>query len=102
MIDYAPLAFRVEQMRPDDISQVMEIEQVSFSAPWSARAYDYELHYNEMAHYFVARPNHAEAPAARSPAKNHRRSGWGRWFRRPAESVQADFALPPIVGYGGM
>jgi [ribosomal protein S18]-alanine N-acetyltransferase len=34
---------------------VLEIERQSFSAPWSARAYEYELRYNDLAHYFVAR-----------------------------------------------
>ncbi len=102
MIDYAPLAYRVEPMRPEDISGVMEIEQVSFSAPWSARAYDYELHYNEMAHYFVARPNHAPVAVAPHPVKDRRRSGWGRWFRRPGKDAPAEFVPVPIVGYGGL
>lgn len=56
MIDYSNLRFRVEPMRVQDIPAVMEIEHQSFSAPWSASAYDYELRYNAMAHYFVARP----------------------------------------------
>jgi ribosomal-protein-alanine N-acetyltransferase len=55
MIDYSSLAFRVEPMTLQDIPPVMEIEEVAFSAPWSARAYDYELRYNEMAYYLVAR-----------------------------------------------
>jgi len=49
MIDFDSLLFRIDPMRPEDIDRVMEIEHLSFSAPWSARAYDYELHYNEMA-----------------------------------------------------
>src|SRR5574340_888131 len=85
MIDYAPLIYSVEPMRPEDISAVMEIEHVAFSAPWSARAYDYELHYNEMAHYFVVRPQQALPPTAqaflshgqrKTPASLHRAPGW--------------------------
>ncbi len=103
MIDYAPLAYRVESMRSEDISAVMEIEQVAFSAPWSARAYDYELHYNEMAYYFVARPNHTEmAASAARTTERHRRSGWRRWLPRGDRSPHKDFARPPVVGYGGM
>ncbi len=106
MIDYAPLAFRVEAMRPEDISTVMEIEQVSFSAPWSARAYDYELHYNEMAHYFVVRPQYA-SPMIPKRANNgedsdQRRSLWRRVFARNKLTQVAELQRPPIVGYGGM
>ena len=56
MIDYSRLAFRIEPMTVRDIPAIMEIEVASFSAPWSVRAYDYEVRYNDMAHYIVARP----------------------------------------------
>lgn len=108
MIDYAPLAFRVEPMRPDDISQVMEIEHVAFSAPWSARAYDYELHYNEMAHYYVARPQGVgdlvpERTTRGNGSKTARPSLWQRLFGqdRKALAVQVDEPVP-VVGYGGL
>lgn len=108
MIDYAPLAFRVEPMRPDDISQVMEIEHVAFSAPWSARAYDYELHYNEMAHYYVARPQGIEdrvpeRTTAGNGSKTERPSFWRRLFGqdKKAPAVQVDEPAP-VVGYGGL
>ncbi len=106
MIDYAPLAFRVDAMQPDDIGAVMEIEQVSFSAPWSARAYDYELHYNDMAHYFVARPQAADFAAIER--RNHGENEdshppfWQRVFSRPKSVRVAEHQQPPIVGYGGM
>jgi ribosomal-protein-alanine N-acetyltransferase len=115
MIDYAPLVFRVDAMRPEDISRVMEIEHVSFSAPWSARAYDYELRYNEMARYFVARPQDlayesgvqknqasgAEAEAdARSGQAGHR-SLWRRLLGEPKEAPVKLESEVPIVGYGG-
>lgn len=106
MIDYAPLAFRVEAMRPEDIGAVMEIEQVSFSAPWSARAYDYELHYNEMAHYFVARPQHHPLTIAQRGSNgqenSQRASFWRRVFARNRLTQVAELQRLPIVGYGGM
>jgi ribosomal-protein-alanine N-acetyltransferase len=43
-------------MRLADISQVMGIEQVSFSAPWSARAYRFEVDKNEHSTMLVVRP----------------------------------------------
>lgn len=45
----------VRAMTTQDLGEVLEIERASYPAPWSARAYEYELRYNEMAHYFVAR-----------------------------------------------
>ncbi len=57
MIEYSDLPVRIEPMRVEDIGTVLEIERQSFSAPWSARAYEYELRYNDLAHYYVARTN---------------------------------------------
>lgn len=108
MIDYAPLAFRVEPMRSDDIGQIMEIEHVAFSAPWSARAYDYELHYNEMAHYYVARPQGTVALAPeRMPRENISRSGRPSLLRRlfgknHKNSTVQVYGPAPVVGYGGL
>ena len=101
MINYSQLKYRVEPMTSKDIVPVMQIEQEAFSAPWSARAYDYELQYNEMAHYYVVRaqPNATTRvhPRAATPA-----SWWQRLVRR-----EKDVGIPPaaeqdvILGYGG-
>ena len=87
MIENPTLAFSVQPMTSRDIPAVMEIEFVAFSAPWSARAYEYEIHHNEMANYFVARTNHA-APAHRSFLQ--------RWLGRD-EPIDEN----PLVGYAG-
>lgn len=93
MIDYAGLPVRIEPMRVEDIGPVLEIERVSFSAPWSARAYDYELRYNDLAHYFVARlPDGASI----APSGGKVRSWFETLFRPPAPAGE-----PPIVGYVG-
>jgi ribosomal-protein-alanine N-acetyltransferase len=99
MIDYSPLAYRVEPMRSEDLGAVMEIERVAFSAPWSARAYDYELHYNEMAHYYVARRQQIEMlPYAPTP----RQSWWQRVLALAENSPAAEHnGRAPVVGYGG-
>jgi [ribosomal protein S18]-alanine N-acetyltransferase len=93
MIDYSDLPVQIESMRVEDIGPVLEIERLSFSAPWSARAYEYELRYNELAHYFVARLMNGAGPTRR---------GWNPrdWFEtlfRPS-AVETD---PLIVGYVG-
>ncbi len=48
--------FLVEPMSLADIDQVMQIEGVSFSAPWSARAYRYEIVENPHSTMLVVRP----------------------------------------------
>ncbi len=95
MLDYSNLPYRVEPMVPQDVATIMEIENVSFSAPWSARAYDYELRYNEMAHYFVARLQ--QQPAVAIPPKPV--FSWRRWFERGTRLADADAAN--VVGYAG-
>jgi [ribosomal protein S18]-alanine N-acetyltransferase len=105
MIDYAPLTFRVDPMRSDDIGEVMQIEHVAFTAPWSARAYDYELHYNEMAHYFVARPRAAFSETAHAPFPDSdlHPSVWDRLFGRGSNPQALKIVeRPPVVGYGGL
>ncbi len=101
MIDYSQLTYRVEPMTSHDINEVMQIEQEAFTAPWSARAYDYELHYNEMAHYYVARLQRDDgaqpAPPPATPA-----SWWQRLLRRDKETSNPPVApRVEIVGYGG-
>lgn len=41
-------------MKPEHLGRVIEIENVSFPAPWSYRSYIGELTRNNFAHYFVA------------------------------------------------
>lgn len=56
------LPYLVEPMTTDDVAQVMEIEQVVFPAPWSARAYHYEITENEFSTMLVLRPAFRMAP----------------------------------------
>ena len=49
------LPYVVEPMTLDDIAQVMEIEQAVFSAPWSARAYQYEITRNDHSIMLIVR-----------------------------------------------
>ncbi len=96
MIDYTELPVRVEPMRVDDIGAVLEIERHSFSAPWSARAYEYELRYNDLAHYFVARWQGAlQGPGSARAGWNPR--DWLGSLLHPAQPL----AEPPIIGYVG-
>jgi len=96
MLDYSNLIYRVEPMTPQDVSAVMDIELEAFSAPWSARAYDYELHYNEMAHYYVARPTQELV----TPTVE-RQSLLKRLLGRDKSLNVLEATAQPLVGYGG-
>ena len=48
--------FRVEPMTLADVEQVVRIEQDSFTAPWPARAFRYEIAENEQSTMLVVRP----------------------------------------------
>jgi [ribosomal protein S18]-alanine N-acetyltransferase len=78
------LLFVVEPMALADVDQVMQIEQVSFSAPWSARAYRYEIAENEHSIMRVVRPR----PRWQSPL--------GLALQRLVGSVPG-----PVLGYAG-
>jgi ribosomal-protein-alanine N-acetyltransferase len=60
------LPFSIEPMTLADIPAVVAIENVSYSMTWPARAYDYELQYNDLAHYFVLRTSLPQPPLEES------------------------------------
>ncbi len=93
MIDTSALRFRIEPMRASDVDAVMEIEYASFSTPWSARAYNYELHHNQNSCYFVARP------VSVIPSVPSSIPVWQRLF--PFLFSGSLRSPKPIVGYGG-
>lgn len=45
--------FSIREMQSDDITAVMHIDKVCFSAPWSREIYEQELEKNDFAYYFV-------------------------------------------------
>jgi ribosomal-protein-alanine N-acetyltransferase len=53
------LPYVVESMTLADVDQVMDIEYLSFSTPWSARAYRYEIAENDHSTMLVVRPRTA-------------------------------------------
>ena len=79
------LPYLVEPMTLDDINQVMEIEQIVFPAPWSARAYHYEITKNDHSTMLVVRP--AGMPTSPLGHLKHR---------------LGLAAHPPLLGYAGL
>ena len=71
----------VEPMTLDDLDQVLEIEHLSFSSPWSARAYRFEINENAQSTMLVVRA----ATTALGPL--------ARLFRQVTP--------PRVLGYGG-
>jgi [ribosomal protein S18]-alanine N-acetyltransferase len=51
------MPFIVETMALSDLNAVMAIERLSFSAPWSERAYRYEIQENRHSTMLVVRPS---------------------------------------------
>lgn len=77
-------SYLVELMSLSDLDHVMAIEQASFAAPWSARAYRFEITENANGTMLVIRY---------SP---------GPWSRLASTLSRLGFARPhPVLGYAG-
>jgi len=103
--------FVVEPMRLSDVRAVLAIERASFSSPWPARAYHYELVRSDCSHYFVLRYRGGE-PAqddailvepqeeTRSPEELPGKQGRRGLLDRLCQALQHR-TRGQIVGYGG-
>jgi ribosomal-protein-alanine N-acetyltransferase len=78
------LPYLVEPMALADIDQVMQIEEVEFSAPWSARAYRYEIVENKNSTMVVVCPSPSPGGALM------------QWARRLGLTNRR-----PVLGYAG-
>jgi len=88
------LPYLVEPMTLADIEQVMEIEEVAFPTPWSARAYRFEVSENEHSTMLVVRL----AAATNSPLERL----VNRTLRRQSVARRLKLARPgPVLGYAG-
>ncbi len=81
------LPYLIQPMRVQDIPEVLEIERVCFSMPWSAHAYRYEIEENTLSWYIVARP---------APSQTEK-----RLLSRILNLGSAGQPRTPIIGYGG-
>lgn len=93
MNEFDRLPIRLAPMTIEDLPHVIEIERAAYPAPWSERAYEYELRYNEMAHYFVARTNSAAMYRNGS-------SGLVGWLKRIL-SPPKNNGIDTVIGYIG-
>ncbi|MCK5317271.1 MAG: hypothetical protein KAJ55_05120, partial [Anaerolineales bacterium] len=51
---YKRINFRIRPMCLSDVEQVVQIDKLSFTLPWSERTYRLEITENSAAHLFVA------------------------------------------------
>ncbi len=106
------MRYLIEAMRLDDIASVQTVETQSFSAPWSAQAYEQDLRNNRLAHYTVLREiaddNAALAATVPSPqaepGRPTARQTLARFWHRLRGKTEAPPSAPrpPIVGFAGI
>jgi ribosomal-protein-alanine N-acetyltransferase len=82
--------YLMRHMRLEDIPQVVQIDQVSFPTPWSARTYEFEIINRDTSHLVVLEV--VNQPALPS-------TGWRTVFQRLRGSKPG--VASTIVGYGG-
>jgi [ribosomal protein S18]-alanine N-acetyltransferase len=70
-VSHPVLSFSIEPMTLADIPAVVAIEHASYSMTWPAKAYDYELQDNDLAHYFVLRTSLPHPPQQEGKHFNH-------------------------------
>jgi len=80
--EFVAKKFVVEPMAVSDLGDVMVIERLSFSSPWSERAYRFEIEQNENSVMLVVRPAFPQ-------------SLWDRIRGRAG-------VRSPVLGYGGL
>nr|MBC7244877.1 ribosomal protein S18-alanine N-acetyltransferase [Chloroflexota bacterium] len=83
-----------------DVPEVAALERMIFSLPWSAHAFEYELHYNPMAHFFVARPartstSHGEQNNANKTRQQGKIIGYGGFWLILDEAHICTLAVHP-------
>lgn len=98
------MAYIVTPMEPEDLSEVAEIEKVSFATPWPISAYRRELQDNHLARYIVVRDTEAPRPRVESNESNE---GLSLALRRLSEHFLGRHQRQqrdsyPAVGYAGI
>ena len=82
---------RVRYMDMADISQVMDIDTVSFNPPWPERSYRFELTQSQVSHMLVVETFAEQAI-----------QGWRRWLNQILGRENPLETKSIIVAYGGL
>jgi ribosomal-protein-alanine N-acetyltransferase len=86
MENHTDTHYRLRYMRIEDVTRIYEIDQLSFSIPWTPKSYVFEINDNQTSH-MIALETVQESPRPR---------GLLDFFRRSVTPT------PAIVGYGGV
>ena len=90
-MDNSKIPYIVERMTLADVPEVGAMERMVFTLPWSNHAFEYELQYNQAAHFVVVRAR--EAPTDRQEGEHV-----PEWFSR---RLRTKSSRQPVLGYGG-
>jgi len=92
-LDWTDIPYLVRPMQVADIEQVMPIERSSFTSPWPASAFEYDLLHNRHAHYFVVTPRPAQEAGEPKPVS---------WLNRLLRTTPpSPSPSGPVLGYAG-
>lgn len=94
------LPFTIEPMTLADIPAAIAVEHASYSMTWPAKAYDYELQNNNLAHYFVLRTTLSQ-PLKSSNELPFRFGGQLSAASDLGEETNNPPPPPPIIGLAG-
>lgn len=83
-------------MSLEDIPQVVQIDRVAFSTPWSARSYAYEVGEATHSHMVVLEQR---SPVTFPPP---RPNGWLRLWKRFSNGGSRPTSTSQVVAYGGL
>ena len=92
--------FVVTPMSLSDVPAVLAIERVSFSSPWPARAYRFEIERNDRSRYLVVRSRGGQ-PAQDASGRGPKGKRLRQLFSC-LHKVTHKQALEGIAGYGGL
>jgi ribosomal-protein-alanine N-acetyltransferase len=87
-------------MHPNDVPQVVAIDELSFPDAWSYRSYMFELNESQVSHMAVLQDSNRSS-ALPPPRPSAWQRFWHRLQRHPAHTT--DIApYPTVLAYGGM
>jgi ribosomal-protein-alanine N-acetyltransferase len=98
------LNFMVEPMLLEDVPAVLAVERASFSSPWPARAYRYEITRNDRSHYFVLRcvKEPSDGSNGLQPAEQPESRRWLEFLPRLRHAPEGETTGAELAGYGGL
>lgn len=85
------MTLALRYMRPSDIARVVEIDKQSFSTPWSARSYTYEIKESNYSHMVVLEDQ-----------REYTIQGWKRFLRNLNGNTNGYEMRHNLLGYGGL